>query len=181
MALSVEKNASGHTQPQRSTEDFLERIHPTLCRMAHARFKGSESQVSDVISCGWEIYSTARTDVTPANIAYYAVKTVASRRWMSTSKRCPSYAKRTEHQPTLFHFDFDDYCSSEHTNPARIATLRIDFTEWLDTLNDRQRDLVDLLASGESTADAAAKMGCSAANISQYRRRLADSWYTYQS
>lgn len=164
----------------RSTDDYLSRFYPVVCRMAAARFRNNETLINDTISVAWEIYSTANSDVTPGNVGYYAVKTVASRRWMQGSTRCPSTVKQTATQPTLYHFDFDDYYQSNQ-NPARIAALRIDFSEWLQGLTNRQQDLVKMLASGETTADAAQKLGCSPGNISQYRKRLADSWYEYQA
>jgi DNA-binding NarL/FixJ family response regulator len=148
--------------------------------MAHRRFKQQEHAVCDTISCGWEIYLSAKSDVTPCNVGYYAVKTVASNRWMQASTRCPSAVRRTPTQPTLCYVDFDEYFTYSD-NPARIAAVHIDFTEWLNTLSHRQRELVNLLASGESTADAARQLGCTPGNISQYRRRLAESWYAYQS
>ncbi len=43
------------------------------------------------------------------DIGYYAVKTVASRRWMQGSTRCPSAETQTATQAILYHFDFDDY------------------------------------------------------------------------
>jgi len=131
------------------------------------------------ISAGWEIYLGATSEVTPGNVGYYAIKAVASRRWMQGSVRCPSFTPSST-RPNAYQFDFDDYYST-NDNPARIAAMRIDFNEWLEGLSDRQRDLVTLLATGESTADAAQKIGCTPGNISQYRRRLAESWYRYQS
>lgn len=164
----------------RSSDDYLTRFYPVVCRMAASRFRNEETLINDTISVAWEIYSTAKPDVTPGNVGYYAVKTVASKRWMRCSTRCPSTVTQTATQPTLFQFDFDDYYAS-HQNPARIAAMRIDFNEWLITLTERQQNLVSLLASGESTADAAQKLGCSPGNISQFRKRLAESWYAYQA
>ena len=59
--------------------------------------------------------------------------------------------------------------------------MRIDFTEWLSRLSDKQQGIVKLLASGETTKAAAQKLGCTAGRVSQHRRQLADSWYAYQS
>jgi DNA-binding NarL/FixJ family response regulator len=160
----------------RTSDNYLTRFYPVVCLMAASRFKADETLINDTISVAWEIYSTAKPDVTPGNVGYYAVKTVASRRWMQGSTRCPSTVTQTASQPTLYHFDFDDYYAANQ-NPARIAALRIDFSEWLHSLTNRQQYLVGLLASGESTADAAQKLGCSSDNISQFRKRLAESWY----
>lgn len=167
---------------QTQSDDFLHRVYPVLHRMAQLRWRRDETLVADTVSCGWEIYRRARADVTPGNIGHYAILTVASRRWLQGSKRCPSASPQTDTQPTVIHFDFDEYCStSSHQDPARIAALHLDFTDWLETLTARQQQLVALLAVGESTSEAAQALGCTAGNISQYRRRLADSWYAYQS
>ena len=164
----------------RTSEDFIDRILAVVSRMAACKFHGNDTLINDAISVAWEIYSSAKTDVTPGNVGYYAVKTVASRRWMQGSTRCPSPVTQTASQPTLYHFDFDEYYAV-HQTPARIAALRIDFNAWLTTLSENQRALVKLLASGESTLEAARKLGCTPGNVSQYRRRLAASWYEYQS
>ncbi|MEI8372332.1 MAG: hypothetical protein WCJ35_05775 [Planctomycetota bacterium] len=63
-----------------------------------------------------------------------------------------------------------------HAGPAEIASVRIDFSDWLDSLKRRDRRIAESLAAGNRTADVAKKFKISAGRISQLRRELAESW-----
>lgn len=60
--------------------------------------------------------------------------------------------------------------------PADTAAARIDIAAWLATLSDRERELAQTLASGETTSGAAATFRITAARVSQLRRELQDAW-----
>lgn len=66
------------------------------------------------------------------------------------------------------------------TTPADVATMRIDFAEWLESLSRRQRRIANLLASGETTGGAAKQLRVSPGRISQIRRELEQSWQAFQ-
>jgi DNA-directed RNA polymerase specialized sigma24 family protein len=67
-----------------------------------------------------------------------------------------------------------------HSTPAEIASLRIDVTHWLTTLPARSRHLVKRLALGETTSEAARRLGISRGRVSQLRNELRRAWYAFQ-
>lgn len=135
-----------------------------------------DEKLCDVLSVAWEIHRTAPESVTPLNILHYALKSVRSERHQRESSRSILSRKRNANKPRREHLD-PDFVARVGDNPATIAMLRIDFASWRESLTDYQRELVELLMLGETTTEAAAKMGCTPGNISQHRKRLADSWF----
>ena len=63
-----------------------------------------------------------------------------------------------------------------HAGPADVARVRLDFSDWLDSLKRRDRKVAEFLAKGESTKAAARKFDVSQGRVSQLRRELAESW-----
>jgi transposase-like protein len=66
-----------------------------------------------------------------------------------------------------------------HSTPADVATTRIDFGAWLESLPERTRYVAETLATGEATSHVARMFGCSASRISQLRRELYDAWLAF--
>jgi len=66
-----------------------------------------------------------------------------------------------------------------HSGPAEVATTRIDFGAWLESLPVRTRHVAETLATGEATSHVARMFGCSASRISQIRRELYDAWLVF--
>ena len=64
--------------------------------------------------------------------------------------------------------------------PADVAVTRIDFAAWLDTLSGKVRKIAEVLATGETTSDAAKKFGVTDGRISHVRRELMRSWESFQ-
>ena len=69
----------------------------------------------------------------------------------------------------------------QRATPAEIAACRIDFASWLKMLPRRSRKIALMLASGETTSEAAMKFGVSAARISQIRMWLRIHWDVFQA
>jgi DNA-directed RNA polymerase specialized sigma24 family protein len=67
-----------------------------------------------------------------------------------------------------------------HSGPAEVATARIDFAAWLESLPERTRQVAEALASGEATSHVAQMFGCSASRVSQLRRELHQAWRAFQ-
>ena len=59
-----------------------------------------------------------------------------------------------------------------HATPAEVATVRIDFQDWLRTLPRRERRVALKLAVGESTSGVAKLFQITAGRVSQLRREL---------
>ena len=66
-----------------------------------------------------------------------------------------------------------------HSTPAEVATTRIDFRAWLESLPERTRHVAETLATGEATSHVARMFGCSASRISQLRRELYHAWLAF--
>ena len=69
----------------------------------------------------------------------------------------------------------------KQTTPAETATMRLDFSAWLQRLNRRKRRIVNALALGHCTKDVAMRFRLSASRISQLRDEFYESWVTFQS
>ena len=67
----------------------------------------------------------------------------------------------------------------KHSGPAEVATLRIDFSTWLELLPERTRYVAETLATGEATSHVARMFGCSASRVSQLRRELFNAWLAF--
>ena len=65
------------------------------------------------------------------------------------------------------------------TGPAETAAMRIDFSEWLDQLPDRHRNIAEALGSGDSTGTAAERFNISPGRVSQIRRELDRNWRSF--
>jgi hypothetical protein len=66
-----------------------------------------------------------------------------------------------------------------HSTPAEVASTRIDFGAWLESLPERTRHVAETLATGEATSHVARMFGCSPARISQLRRELYRGWLAF--
>jgi hypothetical protein len=60
------------------------------------------------------------------------------------------------------------------------AAFRLDFPRWRASLGRRDRKILDALAGGERTADAARRFKLSPGRISQLRREFEQSWEAFQ-
>jgi hypothetical protein len=67
----------------------------------------------------------------------------------------------------------------KHSTPAEVASTRIDFRAWLESLPERTRHVAESLATSEATSHVAQMFGCSASRISQLRRELYDAWLAF--
>jgi hypothetical protein len=68
----------------------------------------------------------------------------------------------------------------KHSGPAEVASTRIDFRAWLESLPEPTRCVAETLATGEATSSVARMFGCSASRISQLRRELYHAWRGFQ-
>jgi hypothetical protein len=68
----------------------------------------------------------------------------------------------------------------KHSTPAEVASTRIDFRAWLESLPERTRCVAETLAMGEATSHVAQMFSMSASRISQLRRELHQAWRMFQ-
>ncbi len=62
------------------------------------------------------------------------------------------------------------------TPPPDAAAFRIDFPQWLTTLSERDRRMVNRFILGERTNEMARRFGLSKARVSQLRREFLQGW-----
>jgi hypothetical protein len=67
-----------------------------------------------------------------------------------------------------------------HSGPAEVATTRVDFAAWLESLPKRTRQVAETLATGEATSHVARMFSMSASRVSQLRRELHQTWRVFQ-
>ena len=70
-------------------------------------------------------------------------------------------------------------CDSRRGTPAETAAIRIDLSDWLQTLTPRNRRVAGALAGGEPTGGVAEMFRLTAGRVSQLRRELAESWLSF--
>ena len=68
----------------------------------------------------------------------------------------------------------------KHSTPAEVASTRIDFRAWLESLPERTRHVAETLATGEATSHVARMFSMSASRISQFRQELYQAWRVFQ-
>ena len=61
-----------------------------------------------------------------------------------------------------------------------LAAFRIDFTQWLQLLTDRDRRIICALSSGDSTKAVAERFRLSEGRVSQLRRKFEQLWLAFQ-
>jgi hypothetical protein len=66
------------------------------------------------------------------------------------------------------------------TGPAAIATMKIDFEAWLQSLPCRQREIAEALAAGHGTGLVACMFRVSPGRIGQLRKVLHQTWCRFQ-
>jgi hypothetical protein len=64
--------------------------------------------------------------------------------------------------------------------PEQVA-FRVDFPRWRVSLRRRDRRVLDALAGGERTEDAARRFKISPARVSQLRREFEEGWEEFQA
>jgi hypothetical protein len=193
---------SSQSQSVPSNEQFLEFI-PAIERYARQAFGKLRSADRDEAIC--EVLANAfrafrrLLDLDKLNVAYpsplarFAVAQVKSGRRIGSkpnSRDVFSFVAQRRQGFSLETQKADDGKSrawiemlvdSRLTPVVDQVAFRLDFRAWLGIQNKRRRMLVEYLALGNTTSQAARRFGVSSARISQLRRELQVSWQLFQS
>ena len=62
--------------------------------------------------------------------------------------------------------------------PDQVA-FRLDFPAWLASLSERDREVAEEMAAGETTKDLARRFRISPARVSQLRTEFKDKWESF--
>jgi hypothetical protein len=75
---------------------------------------------------------------------------------------------------------WQELAEGRKSNPAEVASCRVDFGIWLDRLGKFKRDVALRLAAGDTTTEAARYFRVTPARISQLRQELLTNWNAFQ-
>jgi hypothetical protein len=197
----IAQASSTREASQDDNELFLAML-PAIERHAQHFFCGRpreqrEELVARTVALAFSMFvrlvNRGKSDVAyPSPLAIYACRQVLAGRSLGTrlnvrdvtSRHCR--IQKGVHVERLDHFDREDgswreiLVEDRKSTPADIAAARIDIPSFFATLTPREREIAEILASGESTSSAAEKFSVSAARISQLRRRLYEKWQQFQ-
>jgi RNA polymerase sigma factor (sigma-70 family) len=199
--IALENRVYGAGDAQNYSEAFLEFL-PDILRYARPAARGlnddaREEFIQEVVCNCWVTYKGLCRGgnvklAYPTVLARFAIMHARSGRRVGGSLNsrdvASNYAQRT-HSFTVDRLDrFDQRemtwreiaVEDKRSTPAEIAALRIDFQNWLKLLPPRQSQLAEVLATGESTQNAAKQFRISPARISQIRRELKQAWHAFQ-
>ena len=124
----------------------------------------------------------------PTVLARFAVAQTKDGRMLGCPLNCQDISsrycrrKKNVRMDRLDRFDEEENAWQEvvvedrHVGPAETARVRLDFSDWLNSLKRRDRRIAETLALGNRTGDVAKKFKVSEGRVSQLRRELAESW-----
>jgi hypothetical protein len=125
----------------------------------------------------------------PTALATYAARAVRSGRRVCGQERAKDVLSPQAQKRRGFYVGKLPDCETLSDNPLAEALhdntksppdvavcFRLDFTDWLSGLADRDRDMVCDLMVGERTIDVAARYGLSPSRVSQKRQEFRQGW-----
>jgi hypothetical protein len=134
-------------------------------------------------------------EVTPGNIAFYAVKAVRSGRRSTGATRTDTLAPGTQldgnslvlsfEEPVGFDQEMGESVSlgelmvADGEDPSMVASRNLDWDDFLDTHNPRYAVVVEHLATGKPLMEAGRKCRLSPSGITALKTRLAEDLGEY--
>jgi hypothetical protein len=198
--MATARNPRRKTSSRRWNDRFLELL-PAIREQAEYAFRrvpvdAQEELVQETIAASYGLFvSLCRRGrsalVYPTPLAKFAIRHVREGRRIGSrcnsldiTSPCTGVAKRTTierlDQFNPLRGEWQEVLVEDHTaGPAEIAMTRLDFASWLSTLSNRDRQLAEKLALGETTGRVAHTFRISAARVSQLRRELCANWHRF--
>lgn len=141
------------------------------------------SLLNDAESVAFELEASAPPNVTPACIAWMAVKRVGIGRQFKQSIRSITTGRidKRSKRPKIrqIHIHLYDIAAVD-APPSEAVPGWIDYTEWLSRYDARKRGIAEALAIGSETHEVAVQYGVSDGRISQMRREYEREWKKFQ-
>ena len=153
---------------------------------AHDREEAVQAVVAQCALAYLRLVELGKSQVGYATpLARFAVRQYRAGRSVGSSTNCRDVASAACQQRRGFSVQSLDawklsLVEDRRTTPAELAALRVDFGDWLETLSPRNRQLANVLASGEHASAVARIFQLTAARVSQLRRELYLSWQRFQ-
>ncbi|MFA9478932.1 hypothetical protein ACERK3_11595 [Phycisphaerales bacterium AB-hyl4] len=177
-------------------------VLPVICALARRRFASlplalRDDVVAEAVATGFLSYLSLRRrgrieQVATAGFARNAVRAVAGGRRVGSSQAgmdVMSHLGRRRHGRHVASLDgigddedasranwLHEAVADRRTAIPKQVALRIDGGRWLATLPDRDRQLVQALASGEKACTVARRFAISPGRLSQLRQAWAQQW-----
>lgn len=150
---------------------------------AFARHANGNELVDDAVSLAWEAFAAARKRIAPSQFAWYAIRRAKSQLQFQQSERSITGPNpRRVRKPLRDRLvEVEEITAAPGDNPADVATVNVDFAEWILTLSEREVQFLIAFLNGETTGDAAAHFGVSLGRVSQIRRELLEHYTVFTS
>ena len=134
-------------------------------------------------------------DAKATPLAWYAIKRHSAGRVFGVQSRSTDVMSKCCQllgRAQIKHYGAGEYVTDTFESTAtaldarypvdRTVQFKIDFFEdWYQRQSPRDKEIIRDLAMGYTTNEVAKKFGVSAGLISQYRKKYAESWYTFIS
>lgn len=181
--------------------DFLDML-PSIRRVAsyafrHLRSAVREDLVAEVIANAFAAFRrlVARGKAAlayPTALAKFAIRQVREGRRVGSKRNVldvlSSYAQRRKGfsvQPLSEVTNRSEWqelvVEDRHASPAEVASLKIDFADWLKRLKRSKCKVALRLIAGDTTNEVAERFRLSPARISQLRKELQRDWNEFQA
>jgi hypothetical protein len=182
-----------------ATQSFLEML-PTIQRIANYTFRQThraarEEFVAEVIANAFSAFQRllerGNAELAyPTPLARFAVKQVHAGRHLGSklnihdvlspyAQRRKTFSVQSLDQRSR-RDQWQELIEDRRATPADIATIRVDFRDWLNRLKQFKRQVALRLAAGDTTSEAAQHFRLSRARISQLRQELEKDWNAFQ-
>jgi hypothetical protein len=189
-------------QKRQATAPKFEELLPSITSQARYAFRNQNAAerddlIAEVVANAYVAYNRLK-ERGKADIAYavplaqYAIKQVRVGRRVGAKLNIRDVSSdycQLANRLTVDRLDQHDPVSGDwkevvvedrRSGPADIATMRVDFSDWLRKLPRHLRSIAKFLATGETTGAAARRFNISSARISQLRRELQNAWMEFQ-
>lgn len=168
-----------------SQRDYLQQFMPVVRKRARVVFRFHRDRlekIADAVSVGWQLALTAPESAKPSDIAYYAcLRVKTGRQFRQSSRSIEGPNPRRRKKPQREAADVGRVIARGSANPQSVATVIVDYAEWVPTLTPRERGFLEAFLRGDSTKEIAARYKVTAARVSQMRRKLLDYWKAFTS
>ena len=174
-------------------EEVVPRLRSAIPRCVHCvGAEDHEELIQDATAIAAKLLHSvelAGKQVTPGNIAYYAIQHSKSGRRSTGSSRVDVMATGTQlNGSSRLHslnevvseseagneiFELQDVISNDHEDPATVAARKMDWDSFLAQLSQIEQLVVAFLCAGKTLRDAARKVGVCDSTMQTYRRKIA--------
>jgi DNA-directed RNA polymerase specialized sigma24 family protein len=164
---------------------FVEKVLPVAKRFACAKFRylrgfAKDEAIANALGLAYEHYHRALASGRdpakfPVALARFACLRIRAGRGYGRQNSCDVMEGRTQAKFGYDREPLGDYRGNWAEVSDDVAT-RLDFAAWLDQLSPPRRRVMEALASGKSTAEVAAALGCGQHNVEYLRGKCRKDW-----